>query len=63
MLESVWQNVLPQTAKIVVDGALINHGKVAVVDQPNGHVKNIVKSAVTPSSLSATVVKRDTRPK
>ena len=58
MVESVWQNVLPRTVEIVVDGARINHGKVAVVDEPNGHVANTVKSAVTPSSLSATVANR-----
>ena len=58
MVESVWQNVLPRTDKIVVDWARINHGKVAMVDDPNIHVANTVKSAVTPSSLSAMVTNR-----
>ena len=38
--------------------ARINHGKVVVVDEPNGHVANTVKSTVTLSSLSATVANR-----
>ena len=55
----MWKNVLPRTAEIVVDGARINHGKVVVVDEPNGHVVNTVKSTMTPSSLYATVANRD----
>ena len=54
----MWKNVLPRTAEIVVDGARINHEKVAGVDEPNGYVANTVKSAVMPSSLSATVANR-----
>ena len=58
VIEFAWPNVIPRTSEIMVHEAPINHGKSAVVDEPNGHVANSVNSAVTPSSLSATVANR-----